>query len=57
MIVRLPVTGMFTTNSYFLIDNETRHGFLIDPAAEADKLLNYIKENEFDNIEFAKTLL
>ena len=45
MIIKLPVTGMFTTNSYFLIDNETRHGFLIDPAAEADKLLNYIKEN------------
>ena len=47
MIIKLPVTGMFTTNSYFLIDSETNHGFLIDPAAEAYKLLNYIKENNF----------
>lgn len=45
MIKTLPVTGIFTTNSYFLIDSETKHGFLIDPAAEANKLLNYIKEN------------
>jgi len=45
MIKKLPVTGMFTTNSYFLIDSETNHGFLIDPAAEAGKLLNYINVN------------
>ena len=40
MIKKLSVTGVFTTNSYFLIDSETNHGFLIDPAAEASKLLN-----------------
>jgi len=45
MIKKLSVTGVFTTNAYFLIDSETKHGFLIDPGAEADKLLNYIKEN------------
>lgn len=45
MIIQLPVTGVFTTNSYLLIDNETNHGFLIDPGAEANKILNYIKEN------------
>lgn len=45
MITKLPVTGMFIKNSYFLIDSETNHGFLIDPGAEANKLLNYIKEN------------
>lgn len=45
MIKILPVTGMFTTNSYFLIDSETNHGFLIDPGAEANKLLNYINVN------------
>ena len=45
MVKKLPVTGMFTTNSYFLIDSETNHGFLIDPAAEASKLLNYININ------------
>lgn len=45
MIIKLPVTGVFTVNSYFLIDSETNHGFLIDPGAEANKLLNYIKTN------------
>lgn len=54
MIIKLPVTGVFTTNSYFLIDSETNHGFLIDPAAEADKLLNYIKEN---NLVIEKILI
>lgn len=45
MIIKVPVTGVFTVNSYFLIDSETNHGFLIDPGAQANKLLNYIKEN------------
>ncbi len=45
MIIKLPVTGVFTVNSYFLIDSETNHGFLIDPGAEANKLLNYININ------------
>lgn len=45
MIIKLPVTGVFTVNSYFLIDTETNHGFLIDPGAEANKLLNYIRVN------------
>lgn len=45
MIKKLPVTGMFTVNSYFLIDSETNHGFLIDPGAEANILLNYINVN------------
>ena len=54
MIKKLPVTGMFTTNSYFLIDSETNHGFLIDPAAEASKLLKYIKVN---NLVIEKILI
>lgn len=54
MIITLPVTGVFTTNSYFLIDDETNHGFLIDPGAEANKLLNYIKEN---NLTIEKILI
>jgi glyoxylase-like metal-dependent hydrolase (beta-lactamase superfamily II) len=45
MIITLPVTGVFTTNSYFLIDSETNHGFLIDPGAEANNILYYIKKN------------
>lgn len=47
MVKVLPVTGVFTTNTYFFVDEITKHGFLIDPGAEADKILNYIKENEF----------
>lgn len=54
MIIQLPVTGVFTTNSYFLVDSETNHGFLIDPGAEATKLLNYIKEN---NLVIEKILI
>ncbi|MBU3213846.1 MBL fold metallo-hydrolase [Clostridium estertheticum] len=54
MIIELPVTGVFTTNSYFLIDSESNHGFLIDPGAEANKLLNYIREN---NLVIEKILI
>lgn len=54
MITKLPVTGVFTVNSYFLIDSETNHGFLIDPGAEANKLLNYISVN---NIIIEKILI
>jgi hydroxyacylglutathione hydrolase len=54
MITKLPVTGVFTVNSYFLIDSETNHGFLIDPGAEANKLLNYINVN---NIIIEKILI
>ena len=43
----VPVTDVFTTNSYFYIDENTNHGFLIDPGAEADKLLRIIKQNNW----------
>ena len=36
---------LFETNAYFYIDEKSKHGFLIDPAAEADKLLSMIKKN------------
>ena len=54
MIRKVPVTGVFTVNSYFLIDSETNHGFLIDPGAEPKKLLNYIKAN---NLTIEKILI
>lgn len=51
MIVKtVPVTQYLTTNTYFYIDEQTQIGFLIDPAAEADKLLQIISENNW-NIE------
>lgn len=47
MIYTLPVTGFFTTNAYFLIDKETKHGFLIDPGANADMILAVIERYGF----------
>ena len=47
MILRIEVHGVFATNAYFYVDDETRHGFLIDPGAHADELLKIIGRNEF----------
>ena len=47
MILQVEVRGIFATNSYLYIDDETKHGFLIDPGAEADKLLQIIYEKNF----------
>lgn len=41
----VPVSDFIQTNAYFYIDEQTKHGFLIDPGAEAEKLLNVIIEN------------
>ena len=44
MIVKqLEATDLLTTNVYFYIDEKTKHAFLIDPAAEAQKILDFIK--------------
>lgn len=46
MIVKqVPLCEILTTNAYFYIDEKTKHGFLVDPAAEPEKLLKIIKEN------------
>ncbi len=47
MIKSLKVRDFFETYTwcYFYIDEETKHGFLIDPGAEADKILSIIKDN------------
>ena len=50
MIFLAEVHGFFATNSYFYIDEKTNHGFLIDPGAQADKLLRIIDQRKF-NIE------
>ena len=47
MILQTMVRGIFETNAYFYIDDKTRHGFLIDPGAQADKLLKIIDEHDF----------
>ena len=46
MIVKqVPVRDIIETNAYFYIDEKSKHGFLIDPGAEAEKLLKIIKDN------------
>ena len=48
MIVKqVPVRGIIETNAYFYIDEKSRHGFLIDAGAEAEKLLKIIKDNDW----------
>lgn len=43
----LPVVDAIQTNAYFYVDEQTKHGFLIDPGAEADKILQKIKDNNW----------
>ncbi|MBR0260331.1 MAG: MBL fold metallo-hydrolase [Selenomonadaceae bacterium] len=47
MILPVEVFGVIAENAYFFIDDETRHGFLIDPGAQADELLKIIAERKF----------
>lgn len=42
MIKELQVTGVFTTNTYFYIDNHSNAGFLIDPGAQAGLIYDTI---------------
>ena len=43
MVRCVPVKGYFAENCFFYLDEETRHGFLIDPGAEAERLLATIQ--------------
>lgn len=48
MIIKtIPVTGIIETNAYFYIDEKSKHGFLIDAGAEADRLLRLIADNNW----------
>ena len=42
MVRCVPVKGYFEENCFFYIDEVTKHGFLIDPGAEAGRLLSLI---------------
>jgi glyoxylase-like metal-dependent hydrolase (beta-lactamase superfamily II) len=44
MVIQVPVKGYFEENCFFYIDEDTNHGFLIDPGAQADTLLALILE-------------
>ena len=43
----ISVYDVIETNTYFYIDETTKHGFLIDPAAEAHKLIQLINDNNW----------
>ena len=48
MIVKqIPLSGAITTNAFFYINEQTGHGFLLDPAAEPEKLLSIINDNHW----------
>ncbi len=47
IIKKVEFTDIFASNCYFYIDEASRHGFVIDPSAHADKLLEIIKENRW----------
>lgn len=45
MFFKVPVKGYFEVNSYFYVDDNTKHSFLIDPGAESHKFLNFARDN------------
>lgn len=48
MIQRVQVQDVFAANAYFYIDPATRQAFLIDPGAEAERLLQMIQRSGLD---------
>lgn len=47
IVHQLTVKDVFSTNAFLYIDQETKHGFLFDPGAEAEKILRVIKSNDY----------
>lgn len=46
-MIQTMVVGALQENAYFFIDETTQHGFVIDPGADGEALLAYIKEQGF----------
>ncbi len=44
MVYGVQTHGMITENAYFFVDDETRHGFLIDPGSQGEALFHLAKE-------------
>jgi glyoxylase-like metal-dependent hydrolase (beta-lactamase superfamily II) len=47
MIRIIKVYEIIETNCYLYLDEETKHGFIIDPGANGEKIAEYIEENGF----------
>ena len=43
----MPVKGYFEENCFFYVDDATKHGFLIDPGAEPERLLSMIQREDW----------
>lgn len=54
MVYCISVCGAFETNCYIYAHEKTRRGFLIDPAAQPQKILDFIGEN---NLVIEKILI
>lgn len=46
MLLHIPVRGYFEVNAYIYADDSTRHGFLIDPGAEPQRILHVIASHD-----------
>ncbi|MDD3617700.1 MAG: MBL fold metallo-hydrolase [Lachnospiraceae bacterium] len=47
MIQIMITKDVFETYTYFYVDKKTNHGFLIDPGAQADRILTYIAKKSW----------
>jgi len=47
LVLTVEVGEMIIENAHFFIEDESLHGFLIDPGAEAERLLQIISEKNF----------
>ena len=47
IVQQIQFDDVFAANCYFYIDEKTKHGFVIDPSANADKLLKIINDNNW----------
>jgi len=44
IVQKIESTDIFAANTYFYVDEKTKHGFIIDPCAGADVLINLIAQ-------------
>lgn len=47
MVLRVSVSSFLEENCYFYIDEATNSGFMIDPGAEAERLLAIVRKNSW----------
>lgn len=47
MVRMMTVTGIFSENCYFYIDDSTNSGFIIDPGAQAESIYEVVKVNRW----------